>query len=331
MKPLILVLSIVFLAGCKNGNGGTTGGNPYTEDTSASGAVAQAIGGALSYSSSSGLQAMYKPQSRMVAKNSLLDFSLWPKAWAAAICPTFLSTGSSCAAAGSTMVLDYDYCQFASSQVVFKGKQALKMSTGSAQCGQFPNPGASQSLYRQFVSNNLATAPSVMYMTSGYGTLAAVDHVTADLSNFDNQTISTIINSGYGMKVDFNASGLRSAITLKERVVVVSSYDHTIDASLSISEGTGSRSVSGTVKVYLNHVKVVGTSTLSGIVHTDQCCVPTSGTITTAFAAGANVAPTAIGALIAGHSESLTFTGCGTATHTAYDGTVTQVSLSRCF
>lgn len=333
MKPLVLIFSFLLLAGCNANNGGTTGGNPYSEDTSASGAVAQAIGGSLSNTSSSGLQAFYKanPQ-RSPVKKYQLDFSIMPKAWASGFCPTFASISASlCSVSGSTMVLDYDYCNYPASAVVFKGKQAFTMSAGTPACGSFPNPGASASLYRQFVSNAAGTNPSVMFLLSAYGTRAAVDHTSANLSNFDNQVISTVLNGGYGMKIDFNGSGIRSAITLKERVVVVNSYDHTIDASLSIAEGASSRSVTGTVKVYLNGARIIGNSTLTSIVHNDTCCLPVSGSITTSFSAGTNVAPTAIGSLFVGKSETLTFTGCGTAELQNYSGSVSQVSLSRCF
>ena len=38
-----------------------------------------------------------------------------------------------------------------------------------------------------------------------------------------------------------------------------------------------------------------------------------------------------LGQLLVNHSESLTFTGCGTAQYTDFAGTVKDVSLSRCF
>ena len=337
MKKLLLVsFLLLFTAACAK-NGGTTTGNPLTEDSSASGAAAQALGGALSASDANGLQAFYSKQSSPVhvAHGSKWEiFSLFPKAYAAGICPTFnTAAGPKCAVSGGNMWLNYSHCSFPSSSAIWDGVQAITMSAGTASCGTFPNPGASSSLYRQFVSAMNSTSPWAMVIRSGYGSVGVVDHVTSNLSNFDNQSIATLINGGYGMRVDFNGTGARSAITLRQRIAVVGSYDHTIDGSLTIAEtfGGSSRTVNGTITVYLNGLQVVGTSVFNTVVHNNICCLPVSGSITTSFAAGANVAPTALGTLFVGASETLTFTGCGTAQLQQYDGTVKSVSLSRCF
>lgn len=335
LNLLVLVSLALILAtvGCSSSKGGTTGGNPLSEDSSASGAVAQATGGALAASGSDGLQAYYRPQS---PHSSRASFSLapLPKAWAAGFCPTYRSIApSKCSASGSSLWLDYNQCSFASSSAIWNGTQAFTMSSGSATCGTFPNPGAGQSLYRQYVTASGSTTPWRITVRSGYGTAGIIDDASTDLQNFDGATITPLINGGYGLKVDFNGSGgTRSALTLAHRIYVVGSYDHSITGSLNISESTTSqRTVNGSVVVYMNNARVVGTSVLSGVVHEDQCCLPTAGTITTSFSAGSNVAPTTLGDLLVGHSETLTFTGCGTAHLVEYDGTEKDVTLSRCF
>ena len=337
LRMISLILVVVSgLSACTSENGGTTGGNPYSEDVSVSGASAQALGGALSASASGGLQASYQMQPASQQKTTVatsLQNLLWSKAWAAGLCPTFLTAaGPSCSASGSAMTLVYDSCSFGSSVTSWEGRKQLTMSAGAAACGTFPHPGAGGSLYRQFV-NAAATSPGVMQITSAYGTLALIDHVTANLSNFDGAAIPTITNGGYGMKVDFDGSGARSAVTIAERVRVIGAYDHSIHGSLTITEtsGASSRTANGTVDVYLNIAEVIGTSVFTNVVHSDMCCQPTSGSITTTFAAGSSPPTTAIGLLMVGQSETLTFTGCGTANLVAFDGSTKQVRLSRCF
>ena len=130
------------------------------------------------------------------------------------------------------MNLIYQDCNFAGSMGIWKGKQQLTMSSGSASCGTFPNPGASGSLYRQFVDSTGA-APGVMQIDTAYGTTAFIDHASTNLSNFDGVAIPTIQNGGYGMKVDFNGSGARSAVTLAARVIAIGLYSHTITGALA--------------------------------------------------------------------------------------------------
>lgn len=322
--PLILLLALP--AGCSlKSTSGTTSGNPLVEDSSASGAVAGLIGGALSQSSASAVQARTDPG------RSRLPWIL-PEAIAAGFCPTFATAaGTTCTATGSTIWLRYLACSFAASNAQWTGNLSLAMSSGSASCGTFPNPGASGSLYLQFVSGFGSTTPSKGFVTSAYGTAVAIDDETADLGNFDNVTVAAIRNGGYGVRVNYAADGSRSGALFARRVYA-STFDHSIRGSISISETVGgsSRTASGSISVYHNGVRVVGTSTFSGIVHSNVCCLPVSGRISTSFAAGSNVAPTAIGATLVGLTETLDITGCGTGTWTKANGETAQVSLSRC-
>jgi len=230
------------------------------------------------------------------------------------------------------MWLSYSDCTF-TGNAEWNGVQEISMSTGTAACGTFPNPGASNLLYRQYVQTaGASVAGSVTLTTSNRS--GTVDDAVANLGNFDGQTIAAVnTNGGYGTKVTFAANGARSHLDLGHRLTVNGSLDHSVTGSIAITEnpGAATRTLNGTVTVYHNLMKVVGTSTLTGVVHDDVCCLPVEGSITTAYTAGQNVAPTRSGQLLVGHSEVLTFTGCGTATLQGADGSTLDVTLNRCF
>ena len=200
----------------------------------------------------------------------------------------------------------------------------------TASCGTFPNPGASQTLYRQYVTGMNSATPGSMTVTNSYGTVATLDDQTANLANFDSQTIPTLVNNGYGVQVDYNSSGLRSSVTIAHHMYT-STVDRSIYGTFSVTEGGTSRTVSGTVYVYYNNAQVIGTSTFTNLLHTNLCCLPTQGTITTKFSAGTTKSPTGVGSLLVNKQEILTFTGCGTATLQKYDGTIVNESLTRCY
>lgn len=299
-------------------------------DSSASGIVAGAVGGALSSSNANGNQAGYQfqtPQSVYASVRRAL--SPLPQAFASSLCPTFHSTGAACSVSGSSLLLAYQDCTF-TGRAEWDGIQAITMSTGTPVCGSFPNPGASATLYRQFVQ--AGGSPGQLTLTAG-GYEGVVDDASVKLANFDNKAVSTIHNGGYGVAVDFASDGSRNQLTIAHRVYVSGLFDHSVTGSLSLTESPGatSRTLNGTVKVYHNLMRVVGTSTLASVVHEDMCCLPVSGTITTVYGTGDNVAPTLLGQLLVGKSEKLTFTGCGTATLENTDGVARNVTLNRCF
>lgn len=328
----LLVITLVVSACGKKADDSTT--SSASSDESASGAVASAVGGALSGTSSGGSLAIYKMQEQDPVRGfwGVIARAVQPTpAFASSLCPTFATTGVGCSASGSSMWLSYSSCTF-QGYASWNGVQKITKSSGTATCGSFPNPGANGTLYRQFVSASGSNTPSTVSLTADSWS-GVIDNSSANLSNFDGQTIATIQNGGYGAAVTFNSSGARTGVTLGHRTYVSGVYDHSVTGNLSITEGNGasSRTVSGTVTVYHNLVRVIGTSTLSNLVHEDVCCLPVSGTITTSFSAGTNVSPTALGSLLVGKSETLTFTGCGTATYTSAAGKVSSVTLHRCF
>lgn len=325
----LLASGLLLAQGCSK----TTAGGAILEDDSASGAVASAIGGALSSSNSSGTVAMKKAAPFLNQSITNAVSNLVPSAFATNACPTFATTGASCTASTSNQWLSYSACSFGNSSATWSGTQLLKMSSGTAACGTFPNPGASGTLLRQFVAGASSSTPATATRTSAAGKVVTIDDASVNLSNFDGQTISTVANGGYGTQVSFDGAGKRSSVTIARRVSVVGGYDHSITGSLNVNEGaTTSRTLSGSVRVFHNILKVIGTSTFSSVTHSDSCCVPVSGSITTAFTAGVNpsATPTRIGSLVVGKSETMTFTGCGTATVSAADGTSSNVTLGSC-
>ena len=295
-----------------------------TTDTSASGIAASAVGGALSGLSSNGTQA------RLNTQRPTLFTAMIPKAYAGSSCPTFRSTDSNCSVSGSSMWLNYSGCSFAG-YATWTGVQQLSMSSGSAVCGSFPNPGANGTLYRQFVSGVGASTPGSLGLAGALDS-ATIDDSSANLSNFDNATIASIHNGGYGSAVSFDSAGKRNTLVVGQHITLTGVYDHSVSGSLTLTEGAQQRAVNGQVKIYHNILKVVGTSTFTNVVHTDLCCWPVGGSISTAYSAGANVAPGVLGAKLVGKSETLSFSGtCGSGTLTNADGASTSVSFKRCF
>jgi hypothetical protein len=327
---IFLVLGLVGFSGVVSGCGSSSSSSSASEDSSVSGVAAGAVGGALSNSSSSGTLSM-NLKSVKASRWSLADLNFIPDAMAMVSCPTYASTGADCQASGDDMWLSYSDCTFAGHDA-WNGVQAL-ISSSSASCGSFPRPAANGSLIRQYVQSAGALVPYQLSLTSSFGTTAVIDDATANLGNFDGDSITDIANGGYGSDVGFNSSDARDSVTVDHRIYVSGVFDHSVDGQVAVDEvaGASSRVVTGSVKVYHNLLKVVGTATFNDVVHSDTCCMPIGGSISTVFSAGTNVSPTAIGKLMVGKTETLTFTGCGTGVLQAYDGTTSSVSLSRCF
>jgi hypothetical protein len=307
-------------------------------DDSASGAAASAAGGALSGSSGNGtlafLETKQSPTLMASLKQNLKQsFELLPNAFADTLCPTYKTTGSSCDASGDSMWLSYDSCSFGGTNS-WNGVQEI-ISTVSASCGTFPTPAANGNLIRQIVASSGSSVPGKATITAADGSaLGTIDDATANLGNFDLQTIPTVVNSGYGAKVSFGSNGMRDALSLNHHISVNGVFDHSVTGNLTVVESVNSpttRTLTGSVLVYHNLLKVVGTSTFNSVVHDDTCCLPIGGSISTVFAAGQNVATTLLGKAVIGKSETLTFTGCGTAVYQAYDGSTANVTLNRCF
>ena len=328
------ILNLIGCAGTSNG-GGTTTGNPFSEDTSVSGAAAGAVGGALNGSSSSASDAAadaleLSPAARFTPAHVL---AASPTDKSVNTCSTYhTATGSGCVASGSTAWLTDNQCTSSGSNSK-TGTIASIMSSGTATCGTFPSPGANGTLFRQYVTAASSTTPGTFSITNSFGTVDIIDNRSSNLKNFDGVTIAPLVNGGYGSSVTFDGSGLRSGITVAQRTVAVAKYDHTVTGSLSISEAVGatSRTLNGTIRTYDNGLQIISSTVFKDVQYLDTCCLPVAGTITSTFSAGSTVSPTALGQLAVGASETLTISGCGTATLKSYDGSTKNVSLARCF
>ncbi|MGZ3746695.1 MAG: hypothetical protein ACXWRE_04985 [Pseudobdellovibrionaceae bacterium] len=317
----LIVTSGLILTACSGGSNGTASG-AAAEDSSSSGLAAASVGGAIASSSSSGTMAS------TIEAPSIHSLILSP-AIAANTCPRVTTAnGSGCTNVSSSVDLTYSACSFGTSLATWSGTLEVSMGTGTVSCGTFPNA-TGTTLRRQFVSS--AGVPGSGSRTSARGVTVTIDHSSNNLSNFDNATITANIGTGYGTSVTFNGSGARTGVNIRQRLYVSGGFDHSIDGNISVSESGGSRTISGSIKVYHNKVKVVGTSTFNNVVYNDTACAPVSGSITTAFAAGVNVSPTVIGNAMVGKSETLTFNGDNTATLVDYSGTSSTVTLSPCF
>lgn len=325
-KRILLGASILMFIGCgsKKATDGTTS---TAEDSSSSGLAASAVGGAIASSDSSGSLAFNQ------GPNSIWSLLL-KSAFAAGSCPKIITAaGSGCTQAGNAVDLTYSDCSHGSSLATWAGTLEVSLSSGTAvTCGTFPNTATfanDESIQRQFVSS--AHTPGSGSRTTSKGTVVQIDHSTANLGNFDNQTIGTLFNSGYGSVVTFNGSGGRKSVQVKQRLYVTNGFDHSVDGTITISETGTTRAASGTVTVYHNKAKVIGTSTFTNVTYNDTSCTPVSGTITTAFSAGVNVAATLIGGAMVGKSESLTFNGDGTGTYIDTSGASSTVAITHCY
>ncbi|MGZ3688751.1 MAG: hypothetical protein ACXWPM_01045 [Bdellovibrionota bacterium] len=135
-----------------------------------------------------------------------------------------------------------------------------------------------------------------------------------------------------GTAISFT-SGARTNIAINGINLVSSGkFSHTVyttGSGLGITDSSATKSVTGTLVVLHNLEKVTGTSTFNAVTFTSTCCTPTGGSISTLFSAGA--ANGNANSKFIGKTETLAFTGCGTANFTDITGTTSAVTLSHCF
>lgn len=328
LKNLAYCVLLLSLSAC----GKKDGASVNDDDTSVSGSVVGVVGSALSDTSASGSVAFYENPNllKSLLFEGIRQVVPYAQASTAAICPRPASASSSvCSASAGNMWLTFDHCSRGNSSATLNGIVLFSMSTGSANCGHFPSV-ADGTLLRQFVTANNSTTPGSMTRTWANGRVVTFDHATANLNNFASDTISTLGNGGYGASVTFSG-GARTALKIAQRRYVSNGFDHSIVGNLTLSSDTAtSRTVSGTMTVYHNLEKVIGTATLTNVVHTNTCCTPTSGSVSTTFSAHSGYTPSAHGALLVGKTETLTITGCGTGTLTLADGSSSSIALN-CF
>jgi hypothetical protein len=192
-------------------------------------------------------------------------------------------------------------------------------------CGAFPTT----TLTRQFVTSLTDSTPDAGLRVAN-GITVELDHKTANLGNYEGDTIVPTIGAGYGEQVTWT-NNVRTAVQVSQRIYSVGLFDHSLVGSVAISEAADgeSRTATGTVTFYQNLLRVKGASTFNNVVYNNSCCDPISGSVTTVYAATSQSGTA--GQALDGKSESITFTSCGLATFTAVDGTTTNVSLTQCY
>jgi len=322
----LVVLSAFLIAGCSSGS---SSGSGASEDASTSGVAAGTVGGALASSDQSGTVTMMS----------------------GGLCPTILTNGSACTANSATNLdLAYNDCQFISTGATWNGTHEVSISAGSMACGTWPTLTAGNgTINRQFITTS---NPGSVTRTATSGRVQVIDNASANLSNFDASdattdstyfpTMITPFGSGtegYGSQVHFT-SGARDKVILEERIVgytdssqTTKTFDHSVTtgaAGIALSESGTTRTVNGSLRVYHNLLKVIGTSSFTNVVYNNTCCTPVSGTITTSFTRGVN-APTVAGLALVGKSESLQFTACGSGSYTNSAGITSTVSINHCY
>jgi hypothetical protein len=290
-------------------------------DDSASGIALSLVGEALSGTSASGTQALVPP----------LVFE-------ACLTPVTAFGSTRCSTTGKNMWLQHLNCNFAGSSLTWSGTTFYQVSgieSVNASCGTFPGAGNSGTLIRQYVGGLLSYLPGEMTRTNSTGQPTKVDDSSPNLGTFDIlHTVASLVNGAYGVELRFNSSGARASLKVLERQYLTGSYDYSVEGTLAITEtaGASSRTLNGTLQVYDNLKKVIGTTLFSGVTHSDSCCMPVSGTVTTSFAASTNpVYPTSSGAEMVGKSETLTINGCGSGSLVKTDGTTENVTFNQCF
>ena len=302
---LLAVASAFVLSACSN-NGSNTG----VEDTSTSGTAAAIVGGANSSTDKAGALSLLTPIHRPPTLAEM--FSPIREALASSNCPTILSAaGSGCTQSSSSEVaLSFANCSRGSATL--NGNLTVTGAGGSVTCGSFPTGLTSVSFgYGDIVRTSVA------------GTRVTIDSSGAVASP------SWATGQG-GVGVAFGGGGAKT-ISVQGVNIEGGNFFHTIKGGSGIT--LTSNVASGSVVVYHNLLKVMATSSFSGVTFSPTtCCTPISGTITTSFSAITGVATTAAGqALISAGQETLTFNGCGTATYAGADQTAGTVIVDRCY
>ncbi len=310
-KVSTAILAVMVLSGCAPQS--DTDGASATSVTTVSAISAQMIGRALNMTSSNGSYALHSQRPFYLQMLSTGAEMFLPSAFAAGTClqPATASGSIQCAVSGKALWLDHSACAFGSSSTQWSGTMMLEVSGANSQstaCGAFPTAGNSGAILRQFVSTKSLKIPLTLSIADSNMT-TVIDDSSANLAVFDvSHSVSPLANGGYGVIVNLNSSGGRNSIQIAERQYVTGVYDYSVEGTLNITESAGatSRVLLGTLNVYDNIKKIIGTVAFNSITFSDACTSPVSGTITTTFAASPNVTPTAAGQALVGESETYT-------------------------
>jgi hypothetical protein len=293
-------LSLIAVTGCAKSSDSAAA----SEDTSSSGSVASAIGGANSGSTAGGTMSMNeKKQSYFDVDQFIASLNPIANAHASTACGTLTSTALTNCLGSHSASITYNDCSFGSSTATWNGSV------------NFACPNAT-SITRE-VTNGTTRSNS-------YGSVVTIN--TSNLAVYNSNTALT----GGGTTIDTNAGTM--TINGVQMIGVNSGktiYNHVITSSALTRAVTGVGTVvNGTVTTYHNLARVTGTATVTNLTFVSGCCTPTSGTISTVFQTTNGYAALLSG--FNGATETLTFTACGTATYTGPEGLSGTVALANC-
>ena len=317
-QTILSFLSLTILIGFTSACGKATTA-ASTDDASTSGTDAAAGGGAANGSSGGTLANFWIDQKSESKMCSFLDAFLPLKnAEAGTTCPTIASgTVANCSVSANTATLTYSNCSYSSSAAVWNGTQFVAFTGATPVCGS-AFPSAMSSVTRTF---SLGTS-----RTSAAGVGVIIDTTGAATAADGN------VYSG-GTTVSFSG-GLRTQIAIAGLNLNSTRFRHTVTTNAGGSPlviSNGNTITSGTVITFHNLAHLKASSSFTNVAFKAGCCTPTSGTITTTFSTISGVTPSTLGAKMNGTTETLVFTGCGTANYEGLDGTNGLVSLGHCF
>ena len=308
---LALLLSF---SSCGNSSNSNT-----TEDTSASGSVASAIGGGLQ-GSSGGTTSMLE-QAPRYAKIFDLE-SLFSNAYASnATCPTIPTTaqGAGCSVSGFIATLTYSNCSFANAAATWSGSQTVTFTGVAPVCGSaFPT--TQTAVTRGFAANT----------TRSTGTSSGTV-VTLDTNGLYSAWDGTSVTGGYtttwsgGVPTSFKINGINLVAATSSGTRL---WKHSITSSTLTVTGGNTIPAGSSLTFWHDYAQVKATSVVTtALVFNSSSCTPVSGTITTTYSTGAASGYSKYNGAV----ETLTFTGAGTATYSGPEGANGNVTLAHCF
>jgi hypothetical protein len=310
MTVILPLVTLLTTLGCGTNNSSSTA------DSSVSGTVASSIGGAFN---SNGGSLTYND--RIGTRIETLFANLFlPLAYATNACPTLGGSAAGCSSSGNsptTVTLNYNNCEFGNSKAVWNGSQIL--SANGIACTGFP---ALVTVTRTFVVPTTRKSP-------------AGDFVSIDTSNDATAADGTKYSGGSSITTGPSGSITQIVINginyIQTKADNSSGFNHTVTtaasggSTITLSE---QNITTGGIVTFHNKAKVKAVSTFNNVTFSAGCCHPTSGSISTTFSTINGVTPAQSG--FVGTTETLTFTGCGTATYSGPESYHGSVSLNHC-
>jgi hypothetical protein len=227
--------------------------------------------------------------------------SPFSSAYASSACTVY---SSSLLNAGETL---YSNCSFSGSSAVWNGGVTFTGTAGST------------------VTRVIATGTT---RTAASGTVVTINSTGSStaLTPFSGSGGSALTSGGSTATF---TSGTMTGVAINGVNFVTSGYNHllTTTGGSALSYNSSTSTWTGTIILYHQLAKVVATSVVD-VTMSSGCCLPTGGTIKTTFSVASSSSNYS---KYNGQTETLSFTGCGTASYTgpeSYSGS--SVTLSHC-